>query len=72
MGHNGGGVLHAKAGWHLLWENFSTKKHPDGGFVLLNSGWLWWDGLKEIAVDESGYNLVHWDTGGTVWEFLKV
>lgn len=72
VGHNGGGVIHAQAGWHLLWEDFTPRKHPDGGFLLLNRGWWWWNPLQDVAIDESSYNLIHASGRGTIWEFLKL
>ncbi|RYP14361.1 hypothetical protein DL765_006406 [Monosporascus sp. GIB2] len=72
IGHNGNGVFHAQAEWHLLWESFCTMKHPEGGFLLLNRGWWWWSPLQKMDVDESGRKLVHNSNRGTVWEFLKL
>ncbi|KAK7756076.1 hypothetical protein SLS62_002019 [Diatrype stigma] len=72
IGHNGGGLIYAQADWHLLWESFCPRKHPEGGFLLMNRGWWWWNPLQYMDVDASGRRLIQNSSKGTVWEFLKV
>jgi hypothetical protein len=69
IGHDGKGKFCARAFDHKEWEYFSTRSHPDGGYLLLMRHW---SKLYKMDIDKNGNELVETENKGTVWEFVKV
>ncbi|KAI1076903.1 hypothetical protein F5B20DRAFT_554196 [Whalleya microplaca] len=69
MGHNGRGGFVAAVKHHKSYEYFCTRRHPDGGYLLLMKHG---DDLWKMDVGEEGHDLIETKGDGTVWDFVKV
>ena len=69
MGHNGRGVFHAKVTHHKPHEWFQTRRHPEGGYLLLvkHRDYLW-----RMDVGTDGKGLIERPEGGKRWQFVRV
>jgi hypothetical protein len=66
-----GNTLLAEAKHHLGCEFFCTKRHPNGGYLLLATKNDW--KLLKVGHNKEGNGLVATeDVEGVVWEFVKV
>ncbi|KAH6849601.1 hypothetical protein B0I37DRAFT_369387 [Chaetomium sp. MPI-CAGE-AT-0009] len=68
----GTGNLQAEVKHHKGWESFSTRRHPNGGYLLLATKNDW--KLQKVGLNQDGDGLVakvdH--KNAIVWEFVKV
>ncbi len=74
LGHDARGNLCCSAGRHQGWENFSVRRTPEGGYLLLMTHFerLWHVGVKEDQGVEKLAKLGDGASDGIVWEFIKV
>ncbi|KAI1409316.1 hypothetical protein F5Y13DRAFT_170621 [Hypoxylon sp. FL1857] len=63
-----GGYI-SKVKHHKACEFFCTRRHPDGGYVLLTQSG---PALAKMSVAADGSKLVETKGEGTAWEFVKV
>ena len=73
IGHNGKGAYIANVKHHKDYEYFSTRSHPEGGFLLLTShDWK----LRMMTLKADGQTLLETRYDDTdrraIWEFLEV
>ena len=59
--------------YHREWEFLCARRHPAGGYLLLNSrrGWMG-SSLECIGLAEDGCSLVLTEGEGALWEFVKI
>lgn len=74
LGHDRQGVLCCSADRQFEWEHFVPRPMPEGGYVLLMTGWwaLWHVGIKVENGWKKLAKLKEGAAGGVVWEFEKV
>ncbi|KAH6845622.1 hypothetical protein B0I37DRAFT_380709 [Chaetomium sp. MPI-CAGE-AT-0009] len=71
LGVNVWGNLQAEVKHHRGWEYFITRRHPDGGYLLLGTQAGLWR-LAKVGLNRDGDGLVLHEGNGLVWEFVKV
>lgn len=74
LGHDFRGTLRCAAEQHQMWEYFSARMRPDGGFVLLMTHWerLWHVGIKFEDGMEKLAKIGDGGVGGITWEFVRL
>ena len=71
LGRNMPGEIEAKVTHHRDWEYLCARRHPDGGYLLLNVN-LEAKEMERICIAEDGCGLVLKYGGEARWEFVEV
>ncbi|KAK5660293.1 hypothetical protein OQA88_12833 [Cercophora sp. LCS_1] len=70
LGRNFGGGIEAMAGHHRWWEYFCARRHPEGGYVLLNANCVAQE-MEKVGLGEDGGLRLGCDKEAR-WEFVRV
>ncbi|KAI0836035.1 hypothetical protein F5Y06DRAFT_275056 [Hypoxylon sp. FL0890] len=71
MDHGGGPGYISKVKHHKSCEFFCTRRHPNGGYIILTQS-KDLQKLRKMGTEPDGHKLVQTDGEGTAWEFVKV
>ena len=69
LGHDFWWNFTADALRHEQYQYFETRRHPDGGYLLLAPCLA---KLLQVTVARDGKTLTTTESGGVTWEFIKV